>query len=429
MKQYVIVGASAAGIAAAEAIRTGDAAARIIMISDEAEPPYFRVMLSFVLAGKFDRKKMPLRPEKFYRSLDIAPLFGKRVVSLEPQKNRVTLDDRTSIGYDALLLATGARPWPLTVPGSDRDGVFYFRTGRDLDAITAMLKPSGRAVVIGGGLVGIKVADALLDRKMDVTMMVSSNTILSQTADPGTADMVLKTFKQRGVTIMTGTYPKEFQGRGNDLETVVTNNGDRLACQLAVIGKGVLPNTDLAAQASLDVGKGIITNLYLGTNIPNIFAAGDAAQTLDIVSGQPELHSIWPAAVEEGRTAGFNMCGMNLNFWGTIQQNAFYINGSHVITGGMFNPHKNNEGKGNGDDEYRVLEAHDHKKNVHHRIVTRNHRIVGMGFVNDTASAGVALAMIRRKQTVFSLPPNIASSGLKAGRVYTHGREHEIGHH
>jgi len=421
MKQYVIAGASAAGLAAAEAIRQRERQSRILLISDEPEEPYFRVMLSFVLAGKIAREKLPLRPKKFYESLDITPVFSKRVMAVDPPRNQVILDDNTRIDYDSLLLATGSRPWPLNVPGIDKNGVFYFRSLRNLDGIEKRLKETREAVVIGGGLVGIKVADALLDRGVHVTMLVRSKAILSQTADPATAEIVLNTLKTRGLKVITGTTPTQFQGKGTNLETVITDKNERIPCQLVVIGKGVLPNKELAENASIKVSKGILTNECLATSIPNIFAAGDAAETLDLVSNLQELHSIWPAAVEGGKIAGCNMCEMNLPFRGTIQRNAFHINGTYVVTGGAFNP-----GKGNG---YKVHEAHDPVKNIHHRIVTRNDRIIGMSFINDTPSAGIALAMIRRKQKIFSLPADISCSGLKASRIYTHGRNHEISDH
>jgi NAD(P)H-nitrite reductase large subunit len=421
MKQYVIIGASAAGISAAEAIRRYDREARILLISDEPEKPYLRVMLSFVLAGTIAGDKLPIRPEKFYDSMGITPVFGRKVVGVDPSKNQVILDDRTKIDYHALLLATGARPWPLEIPGNDRDGVFYFRSAQDLHGILNRLKDTRQAVVIGGGLVGIKVADALCDRGVDVTMMVRSKNILSQTADPCTAAIVLNKIKSRGVSFVTGVNPVAFQGEGVGVDTVVTDKGDEIPCQLAVIGKGVRPNTGLAEDASLGVENGILTTPCLATSIPNIFAAGDAAKTLDIVSGVQELHSIWPAAVEEGRIAGCNMCGMNLPFAGTIHCNAFHIDDTHVITGGTFNPGQ--------DDGYMVHESHDHGKNIHHRIVTRDDRMVGMSFVNDTRSAGIALAMIRRQQKISSLPAGISHLGLNVGGMYLQRRDHEIGHY
>ncbi len=433
MKQYVIVGASAAGMAAAESIRRHDRKAKIIMVSEEKERPYFRVMLSFVLAGSVAGDKLFLRSDNYFKELGISFLAGKKALGIDTSKNQLFLDDDTHVDYDSLLLATGSRPRPLNVPGLDKKGVYYFRTRKDMRAVQDALKDTKRAVVIGGGLVGIKVADALCDRGMKVTMMVTSNKILSQTADVKTADIVLNILKNRGMEVRRGVSPAQFLGKGERVEEVLTDKGERVPCQLVVIGKGVLPNSGLAGDISeqaqeavtsgagqsavagdnkretIDNGDGIKTDSFLATMVPNIFTAGDAAQTLDIATDKPEIHAIWPAAVEQGKIAGCNMCGKNIPYSGTIHRNAFHIGSSYVITGGLFNPGM--------DDDCKIHVESNAINNVHHRIVTRGDNIVGMSFVNDTTSAGIVLAMIQRKQKISSLPADIFSPGFDFSRL------------
>ena len=412
MKQYVIIGASAAGMSAATAIRRYDTGAKIIMVSDEIGLPYFRVMLSFVLAGAMDGNRLPLMSEAGFRDLDISMMSGRRAVGVDAGKNQVILDDDTRLDYDALLLATGSRPRSLDVPGGDLKGVHYFRTRRDLDDISACLDDTRQAVVVGGGLVGIKVADALCDRGIPVCMMVTSDKVLSQTADPVTADIVLESLISRGLTVKSGASPVAFQGRGDRVERVVTDTGEEIPCQLVVIGKGVVPNTAPAADLP-DLGdhrvNGLPTNGFLATPVDNIFAAGDVAATLDIASGIHETHAIWPVAVEQGRAAGYNMCGSRLSYDGTIHRNAFHIGSRYVITGGMFNPP--------ADDAHAVHTFSDAAGQVHRRLVVRNDRMVGMAFVNDTTSAGIVLSMIQKQQKLSTLPVDVLAPGFDFHRL------------
>ncbi|WP_139795741.1 NAD(P)/FAD-dependent oxidoreductase [Desulfocicer vacuolatum] len=414
MKQYVIIGASAAGIAAAQSIRRHDKTAKIVMVSDEKTKPYFRVMLSFVLAGTIGGDKLSMASEGYLTELGITFICGKKALGIDAAKNQVHMDDATRLDYDALLLATGSRPRELDIPGLDKKGIYYFRTRKDMEGVRAIAANATRAVVIGGGLVGIKVSDALCSLGIKVCMMVTSDKVLSQTADPETADVVLNILKSRGLTVQSGVSLLAFQGRGDCVERVLTDTGERISCDLVVIGKGVVPNAGLAVDfpgggAGSGHQDGIETDGYLTTSVPNIFAAGDVAKSRDIATGISETHAIWPVAVEQGRTAGCNMCGIKTPYEGALNRNAFHIGDSYVITGGLFNP-----GSGDGCD---IHVYHHPQKGFHHRLVTRNDRIVGMAFVNDTAAAGKVLAMIQRKQKLSALPVDILSPGFDFNRL------------
>jgi len=414
MKQYVIIGASAAGIAAAESIRRHDKTAKIVMVSDETETPYFRVMLSFVLAGTIGSEKLSLASDQKLKELGITFISARKALGIDAAKNQVHLDDATRLEYDALLLATGSSPRTLDIPGLDKKGVYYFRTRKDMEGVRAIAGNASRAIVIGGGLVGIKVSDALCNLGIKVCMMVTSDKVLSQTADSETADMVLNILKSRGLTVKSGVSAIAVEGRGNSAERVLTDAGERLECDLVVIGKGVVPNAGLAGdfpggEDGTDSADGIETDRYLTTSVPNIFAAGDVAKTLDVATGTSGIHAIWPVAVEQGRTAGCNMCGIKTPYGGALNRNAFHMGKSYVITGGLFNP---------GPDEACTIHVHrTPAKNSHRRMVTRNDRIVGMAFVNETSAAGMVLAMIQRKQKLSALPVDILSPGFDFNRL------------
>jgi len=225
---------------------------------------------------------------------------------------------------------------------------------------------------------------------------------------------VLNILKTRGLTVQSGVSPLAFQGRGESVERVLTDSGERIACDLVVIGKGVVPNAGLAGDFSVggDGGgqaDGIETDRYLTTSVSNIFAAGDVAKSLDVATGISEIHAIWPVAVEQGRTAGCNMCGIKTPYAGALNRNAFHIGTSYVITGGLFNP---------GPDDACTIHSYGHpEKNIHRRLVSRNDRMVGMAFVNDTPAAGRVLAMIQRKQKLSALPVDILRPGFDFNRL------------
>lgn len=384
------------------------------MVSDEKEKPYFRVMLSFVLAGTVGGDKLALASDRYLTELGITFVPGRKALGIDTEKNQVHMDDATRLDYDALLLATGSRPRELDIPGLDKKGVYYFRTRKDMENVRAIAGNASRAVVIGGGLVGIKVSDALCNLGIKVCMMVTSDKVLSQTADPETADVVLNILKSRGLTVKSGVSPIEFQGRGESVEEVLTDTGERIACDLVVIGKGVVPNSGLAGDvfAGSDGAAqedGIETDGYLTTSVSNIFAAGDVAKSVDIATGISEIHAIWPVAVEQGRTAGCNMCGINTPYGGALNRNAFHIGNSYVITGGLFNP---------GAEDACTIHVYRHpRKEIHRRLVTRDDRIVGMAFINDTSASGKVLAMIQRKQKLSALPVDILSPGFDFNRL------------
>ena len=409
MKHYVIIGGSAAGLAAAEAIRRKSQDAKITVVSDEPGRPYSRPLLSFALDGSIERGGLFIRPEDYCASWDFECFSGRKAEGVEPNRGQVVLDDGRKLDYDALLIATGTRSKPLNIQGIDLKGVCYFRTKDDMDKVDAYLKDTTQAVVVGGGLVGIKVTDALQKRGVKVTVLITSDFPLSRIADQTSASMVADVLGEKGVHFMTGVSPAGVQGKNERVAQVITDNGQTIPCQLVVVGKGVVPNKGFLEGSGIHVSTGIETDSRLSTNILNVFAAGDVAETRDLAWEDPRLHALWPAAVEQGRIAGCNMSGEAIDYPGTINCNALRAGDLHIVSGGIVDPPPG--------DRYQSFVYHDPATLTYKKIVTTDNRIVGMIFVNDIASAGVVLRLIKQKRNLATLSVDPLSPGFNVGQL------------
>ncbi len=210
--QYVIIGSSAAGISAIEAIRTKDNTSKITIVSDEKNPLYSRCLISYLLAGTVDEKKIWYRPDNFFKANKAEALLGIKADKINIKKKEITLDSKEKIKFDRLLIATGASPKLEDIPGIDKKGVFPLRTIDHTIEIQSMLGKVKSVAVLGGGLIGLRAAYALKNRGKDVSVFVKSGSILSQIIDNDAASLMQKRIEEKGIKIFTGVAAKEIIG-------------------------------------------------------------------------------------------------------------------------------------------------------------------------------------------------------------------------
>jgi NAD(P)H-nitrite reductase large subunit len=394
MKQFLIIGNSAAGIAAAEAIRNKDRESRIVIISDEDYPAYCRCLISYYLAGDVSEDKILYRPEDFYKENNIELLLNKKVIRVDPAKNRVICEDKSQMSYDSLLIATGASPKFPETPGIKKRGVFGFRTIKDTKDIAGLIPVTKTACVLGGGLIGLKAAYGLKKRNIEVKVIVKSKQVLSQIVDYEAAHFVQQRLEENGIEIITGQDVVEVIGNG-DIKAVKLDSGKALGCSLIIVGKGVSPNISLVKDTEIKVNEGIIADNRLQTNIPNIFSAGDVCESFDLTLGKLSVNALWPVAVEQGRLAGINMAGGNLNYEGSLGMNSIEFFGLPVISLGIY---KVKEGK-QGYEELKVLDA---KASLYKKLILNNKIIVGAVLAGDIKNSGVFLRLIKERVDVSS---------------------------
>jgi apoptosis-inducing factor 3 len=300
----VIIGAGAAGGAAAEMLRREGYGGSITLIGSDEFLPYDRPNLSKdYLAGNAPEEWIPLRPPEFYREHKIETLTNTSVTAIDAKSKQVILSDGRSLGYGALLLATGADPVRLKIPGNDLPHVCYLRTLEDSRRIIKKAKDANRAVVIGSSFIGLEVAWSLRERKLEVAVVGKGSVPLQKVLGNEMGNLVRQTHEAHGVKFYLGRKPAAIHDKHVQLD-----DGTKLDCDLVVIGIGVRPNTQLAEQAGIATDNGVLVNEFLETNMPGIFAAGDIASWPDPRVGRIRVEH-WVVAQRHGQTAARNMLG------------------------------------------------------------------------------------------------------------------------
>src|SRR5438876_2345331 len=297
----VIVGGGAAANAAAEMLRREGYEGPVTMITADESLPYDRPNLSKdYLAGAAPEEWIPLRSADFYREQKIDAITSTFVASIDPGAKQVMLSDGRALGYGALLLATGATPIRLSIPGHDLPHVCYLRTLADSRGIIAKAKSAKRAVVIGASFIGLEVAASLRERKLDVAVVGKGSLPLKKVLGRELGSLIRETHEAHGVKFHLERTPAMIRDRQVQLD-----DGTTLDCDLVVVGIGVRPNTALAQKTGIATDNGVLVNEFLETNVPGIFAAGDIVRWPDPRAGRIRVEH-WVVAERQGQTAARN---------------------------------------------------------------------------------------------------------------------------
>jgi NADPH-dependent 2,4-dienoyl-CoA reductase/sulfur reductase-like enzyme len=305
-----IIGAGAAGNAAAEMLRHEGYTGTITLIGADESVPYDRPNLSKdYLAGNAPEEWIPLRPAEFYAERKIELLLGTKVTSIDTSKKSLTLENGKHVAYGALLLAMGAEPVRLNLPGGDLPHVHYLRTLADSRALIAALEGKKRAVLVGAGFIGLEVAASLRTRGLEVTVVEPDTEPLARVMGPELGREIRKLHEEHGVVFQLGQKPASI-----DASSLTLENGQKLLADLVVIGVGVHPSIALAEAAGLTLDRGVVVNEYLETSQPGVYAVGDLARFLDARTGEKIRVEHWVVAERQGQAAAKNLLGMQQRF-------------------------------------------------------------------------------------------------------------------
>jgi NADPH-dependent 2,4-dienoyl-CoA reductase/sulfur reductase-like enzyme/nitrite reductase/ring-hydroxylating ferredoxin subunit len=308
--KIVIVGGGAAGFAAAEMLRRRDFKGSIVMLSEDSAAPVDRPNLSKdYLAGSAPEDWVPLRPDSFYKEAGIDIRLKANVTAIDTKARHVAIADGSTVSYDRLLLATGAEPVRLPIPGADQPHVHTLRSLADCQAIIRSVKGARRAIVIGASFIGLEAAAALRVREIEVHVMAPEPRPMERVLGPGMGDFVRASHEEHGVVFHLGDTVIAIDGKRTTLKS-----GGVLEADLVVVGVGVRPRLALAEQSGLKLDRGVVVNEWLETSAPGIFAAGDIARWPDPHSKENIRVEHWVVAQRQGQTAARNMLGQREAF-------------------------------------------------------------------------------------------------------------------
>jgi len=305
----VIIGAGQAGCDLSTALRQQGYEGKIILIGDEPALPYRRPPLSKAyLSGEMETEALYIKPQKAYEKQNVEVRTGVLVTSIDRLAHTVTLDNGETIKYTKLALTTGGRARRLPLPGAEKPNVHYVRTHEDITRLKEQFKPGKRLLIIGGGYIGLEAAAVGIKKELKVTLVEAMPRLLARVTGPELSEYYHSVHQGHGVDIKMGSGVASLEG-GEHVDFVVLEDGTRLSADLLIVGIGLIPNTELAAAAGLDVDNGILVDEYARTSDPDIFAAGDCTNhEHGFLKRRIRIESV-PNASEQARVVAATICG------------------------------------------------------------------------------------------------------------------------
>ena len=390
MKKYIIIGNGVAGTTAGENIRNIDKEGNIKIISDEGLPFYSRIRLNEYIAGELKEEDLVIRKDSWYEDKNIELILNTRIVDANPEEKTIVTENGQVLSFDKLLIATGSHSFIPPIKGSDKTGVFALRNIDDGANILKYAKDIDDVVVIGGGLLGLEVANALRKTGKKINVVEFFSRLLPRQLDEGGANRLQGIMEKLGLSFRLDAKTSEIAGNER-VEEVLLESGEKLPAQMVIISAGVRHNLELAEMLGLNGGRGIAVNEKLETNVPDIFAAGDVAECNEMMYG------IWPASTEQGKAAGINMADGEFIYNGTAMANTLKVVGVDVASVGKIDDDENFEAKIVSDEK------------VYKKIVFDNNKIIGCimlgdkkGFNKITKAVAEKIDLAGLKQAILS---------------------------
>ena len=392
--KYLIIGNSVSAVAAIEGIRGQDKEGEITVISNEPYYNYSRPLISYFLGEKVLLKDMPFRSKDFYEKNKIKLILNVNADRVDTKNKYVVLSDKRKLNFDKLLIASGGAPIVSEIKNSDSNSVFTFTNLNDAVKLKKYIKTKKvkKAAVLGGGLIGLKVTEALIELGVKVTIIELADRILAGSFDKKASNIIQKALEKIGCGLITdNTVSEIIKEKNGKIKKLVLKNKKTLDTDLLVTAIGVIPNIKLAEEAGLKTDKGILVDAYMQTNVKDIYAAGDCASARDLLLSVNRPIAIWPAAARQGKVAGCNMAGVRKKYAGSFAMNSVELCGIPTISGGITCSLKK---------EDRILEYYNEEKQIYKKVVLRDNRIIGAIFVGDIERAGLYIGLIKDKVNV-----------------------------
>lgn len=400
----VVIGSGIAALSAARVIKRAEPGARLMLVTDEAVPFYYRPLIPLVMNGTRDINDIKLAYDPA-KTLGIETVHGV-VSALESDAKAVVLADGRRLNYDRLLIASGSKPVMPEIDGIGGEGVFTLRTLDDAVRIRDYSKNITKAAVIGGGFVGVKTAEALAKKGMRVTLLEQMPQILHPRADRTASEIISSRLRQMGIEVVTGTKIRAIAREKNGRVRGVMSGSAEIEAELIIVATGVKANVDFLRGSGVRYDRGVLVDEHLRTSAEGIYAAGDVIQYRETITGENAVGGLWTNAVETGKIAGMNIVGQKATYDSILSvMNAADIGGLAFITVGAVHD------KNDGFEVYRQREGETYRK-----LVFYNDRIVGSLFLGDVSRAGIYTHLIKNRIPI----PSIKQAAVSGRLNYSH---------
>jgi len=409
--QYVVIGGSAAGMAAANAIREVDARGSVIVLTDEIIMPYFRPMLPLVISGKKKLSDLYLSNLGPYTALDLEIRTNSSVKNINTAEQTVAVQNGDELPYDKLLIASGGRPIiPADIEGTGAKGVFSIRFLKDAEELALRAKSSKMAVMLGAGLVNLKTALELNGMGVGVTLIEKENEVLPKLMESSAGAFIHRALSNERINVITGsTVTRILTDKKNEVKGVMLANGTEFSCEIVCIGIGVQPNVAFLKDSGINMNGGVVIDKYMRSNVSNIFAAGDVADTINPITGERVIPGQWTNAVEMGHCAGKNMAGKTIDYPGAFNiLNAAQIGDVPFVSMGILHT------KGTDFEMHVKSDSSSYRNLV---FTPDGSKLIGALFIGDVARSGLYRYLIREGLPITKIKKEIINHLLHYGHI------------
>lgn len=387
---YLIVGASHAALSALHAIRLHDTEQEVTLLTRDDSLPYSPTVLPYVVSGRSDPGRVFLRDEGYFAERKVNYLRGAKVRKVDAKASAVELADGSEIGFDKLLLATGAAPMLPAIPGLAGLKLHVLRTLDDALALRAALPRAQRALVLGGGLIGMHAAENLAKGGVAVSVVELQPHVLSGYFDAEASAMIEQVFAAKGVRLLTDARVASLAAEGAGCRATLTDSSE-LEADLLLVATGVAPVTDFLEGSGVETGRGVLVDEHMRTNVANIWAAGDVAQARGFFTDDRIINGILPDAVDQGRIAGMAMAEDpgSKSYAGGVPLNTYSFFGQQAVSVGVHESALEPSG-------VEMQKQVDAEANRYLKIVLKDNRLAGIFGVNAAFDPGIMWQLILR---------------------------------
>ena len=405
---YLILGNGAAGYQAAKAIRDRDKTASVVMISDEPYRSYNRPMLTKSIMAELDEDQIAIQDERWYQEQRIVQVLGKKVTSVDTKEKEVSLEDGTRLKYTKLIYALGGECFIPPIPGSDKEAVVAIRRLKDTRKIADLLPKVKNVVVIGGGVLGLEAAWEMKKAKCRVTVLEIAPVLMGRQLDASAGELLKDIGGECGINIRTGVQPEEILGEER-VTAVRLKGGEEIPADMVIISSGVRANIGLAEQMGLETDRGVVVNGRMETSMADVYACGDCAQYQNV------NYAIWPEAVEQGKVAGANAAGEEVEYEQVPA--ALTFNGMNTALYAVGDTGKN------PNLVYKTVEFKDMGRKQYKKYYFLNNRLCGVILIGDVAEMGKMGEAVEKRMAYGEIMKAASRLSAKtAGRIRAGGR-------